>query len=96
MSYKKHYLAAYDISHTKRLRAFLKLLRDYSGSGQKSVFECSLSRAEKDELTQRAEQLMDKQEDSFVLFLLNRQLPVITLGKASTAMTSDSTFISFL
>ena len=94
MNYRKLYLAAYDIAQPKRLRQFLKLLREFSGNGQKSVFECWLSCAEKKELTQRAHELMELDEDRFILFLLHARLPVITLGKAIAPV--DETFIVIL
>ena len=94
MNYRKLYLAAYDITQQKRLRAFLRLLREFSGNGQKSVFECWLSTAEKNELTERAYDLMELDEDRFILFLLHTQLPVITLGKADAPI--DNTFVAIL
>ncbi len=94
MSYRKLYLAAYDIAQPKRLRQFLKLLREFSGNGQKSVFECWLSSAEKEDLTQRAYDLMELNEDRFILFMMHAQLPVITLGKAIAPV--DETFIAIL
>ena len=94
MSQRKLYLAAYDITQSRRLRQFLRLLREFSGSGQKSVFECWLSNEEKKELTRRAEELMDKEEDRFILFRLHKSIPVITLGKA--VAPSDEHFIAFL
>ena len=94
MNYRKLYLAAYDIAQPKRLRQFLKLLREFSGNGQNSVFECWLSSTEKKELTQRAYELMELDEDRFILFLIHAQLPVITLGKAIAPV--DETFIAIL
>ncbi len=94
MTYRKLYLAAYDIAQPKRLRQFLKLLREFSGNGQKSVFECWLSISEKNELTERAYKLMEINEDRFILFLLHAQLPVITLGKAIAPI--DETLIVIL
>jgi CRISPR-associated protein Cas2 len=94
MSYRQLYLAAYDIAQPKRLRQFLTLLREFSGQGQKSVFECWLSSAEKKELTQKAYELMEMDEDRFILFKIHAQLPVITLGKAIAPV--DETFITIL
>ncbi len=94
MSQRTLYLAAYDIAQSKRLRQFLRLLREFSSSGQKSVFECRLSHTEKQELTLRAEELMDKEEDRFILFKLHTRVPVITLGRATAP--PDENFIAFL
>ena len=94
MSQRKLYLAAYDITQSRRLKQFSGLLKEYSGSGQKSVFECWLSHKEKKELIQRARDLMDMDEDRFILFKLHAQTPVITLGQAATPQ--DENFIAFL
>lgn len=82
MKNRQLYLAAYDISQTKRLRLFLNLLREYSTITQKSVFECWLSQAEKKQLLERVCELIDIEEDRFILFLLHPQQSVITMGKA--------------
>lgn len=65
------YLAAYDIRDPKRLRAALHVLKDFACGGQKSVFECYLARAERDELMNRVEQVMDLEVDRFLVVPLS-------------------------
>ena len=47
MSSRILYIAAYDVSEDRRLRQALMVLRNYATGGQKSVFKCFLSPAEK-------------------------------------------------
>ena len=82
MNQRKLYLAAYDVSHAKRLRRALEVLRDFSTGGQKSVFECFLSQSEHDELLQRIAQVIDAEEDRFFLLRLDPRSKVQTLGLA--------------
>lgn len=78
------YLAAYDIADAARLRRGLHILRDYATGGQKSVFECFLTRREKRELLERMHALIDPAEDRFLLIRLarRRSTRVLGLGRA--------------
>jgi CRISPR-associated protein Cas2 len=82
MSYRQLYLAAYDIASSRRLRKALYVLRGYSSGGQKSVFECFLTAAEKRELLERIGEVIDPVEDRFILLHLAGAKYVRTLGKA--------------
>lgn len=75
------YLAAYDVRHPKRLRLALKILKDYSTGGQKSVFECFLTPGELRQLTTRVRAILAA-EDRFLLLRLNANARFITLGVA--------------
>ncbi len=74
------YLAAYDIADPARLRRGLHILRDYATGGQKSVFECFLTRREKRELMGRMRTLIDPAEDRFLLIRLGRRRATRVLG----------------
>ncbi len=76
------YIAAYDIRHAKRLRRALKVVRQYASGGQKSVFECFLTPAEKKDLLNEIETVLDCSEDSFFLLRLDQRCTVMTFGKA--------------
>jgi CRISPR-associated protein Cas2 len=76
------YLAAYDIAEPDRLHKSLDILKDYAGGGQKSVFECYLSGAEKKELFSRMEALMNLQEDRFFVIPLDERGIHASLGIA--------------
>ena len=82
MSNRQLFLAAYDISSSRRLRKALYVLRCYSSGGQKSVFECFLTAAEKRELLERIGEVIDPVEDRFILLHLAGAKYVRTLGKA--------------
>ena len=91
MSQRHLYLAAYDVADDRRLRQALKLLRGYASGGQKSVFECFLSPAEKRNLLTQIEHLFDLEQDRFFLVRLDPRAKVRTLGIA--VVPSDPAFI---
>ncbi len=88
MSQRILYLAAYDISAPDRLRRALEILRDYATGGQKSVFECFLTPAERKELLQRVDEVIDEEEDRFFLIPLSRQAKTRTLGSGEKPVES--------
>jgi len=81
MKNRQLYIAAYDIRDNKRLRLALRVLRGYASGGQKSVFECFLTPAEKKHLLDEIAQVIAP-EDRFFLLRLDARSRVITLGKA--------------
>ena len=82
MTQRQLYLAAYDISCSRRLRKALHVLRGYASGGQKSVFECFLTAAEKRQLLDEIAQVIDPEEDRFIVLRLVGAKQVRTLGKA--------------
>jgi len=82
MTQRQLYLAAYDISCNRRLRKALYVLRGYASGGQKSVFECFLTDAEKRQLLENIGQVIDPVEDRFILLRLTGAKHIRTLGKA--------------
>lgn len=78
------YLAAYDIADATRLRYALQAVKGYATGGQKSVFECFLSAGEQGALLNEVRELLDEQEDCFMLLRLDPRAKVITLGMAVT------------
>lgn len=93
MTQRTLYIAAYDITASDRLRAALKVLRDYSTGGQKSVFECFLSDTEKCALLAEVAEVIDKEEDRFLLVRLEPRLPVVTLGIAVAPVDPDFYYV---
>lgn len=87
------YLVAYDVRHPKRLRHTLIMLKEFASGGQKSAFECYLSRAEKQEMLNRAEQLLNLEEDAFLIIQLKNRDAVDVLGKAIKPMDSLYTYL---
>jgi CRISPR/Cas system-associated endoribonuclease Cas2 len=67
-SMRRLYVAAYDICAPRRLRAALHVLKGYATGGQKSVFECFLTPAERAALLAEIGQVIEASEDSFSWF----------------------------
>jgi len=82
MKKRQLYIAAYDIADNKRLRKALYAVRAYASGGQKSVFECFLTAAEKRSLLAEIGLIIDPVEDRFLLLKLDARCRVRTLGKA--------------
>jgi len=81
MAERNLWLAAYDVRDPKRLRLALRVLKAYSTGGQRSVFECFLTEAERTRLLAEIQQVLAP-EDSFLLVMLDPRSPVRTLGIA--------------
>ncbi len=76
------YLAAYDISHSGRLRAVMARVRAHATGGQKSAYECFLTPTERGDLLADILLLIDESEDRFLLLQLDPRMKVETLGIA--------------
>ncbi len=90
MTQRQLYLAAYDISCNRRLRKALHVLRGYASGGQKSVFECYLTHAEKSCLLKDICAIIDPEEDRFILLKLSGREYIYTLGIA--VLPQDGSF----
>ncbi|GAB4180371.1 MAG: CRISPR-associated endonuclease Cas2 [Rhodocyclaceae bacterium] len=77
------FLASYDVADETRLRVALYLVKDYATGGQKSAYECFLSRAERITLVRDMELALDAGEDAFFLLRLDPRATVHALGIAS-------------
>jgi CRISPR-associated protein Cas2 len=93
MTQRTLYLAAYDITDPSRLRRALHVLRDYATGGQKSVFECFLTPAEKQELETRMNELLDHEADRFFTLRLCPRRKPLTLGIGTRPV--DPTYFYF-
>lgn len=82
MAQRPLYIAAYDISDPRRLVRCLRVLRNYATGGQKSVFECYLSAAERQALLVEMGKAMNVGEDRFFLVRLDPRSRVQALGIA--------------
>jgi len=65
-------LIAYDIADPKRLRLVAEACADYGVRVQKSLFECWLEQDRFDQLWQRLEALLNKEEDCIAAYVLDR------------------------
>lgn len=68
MSRKVYYILTYDITSPKRLPKALKLCRRYLNHVQNSVFEGELTTAQMDRLGAEIKQLIDRKEDSVLIY----------------------------
>ncbi len=82
MTERNLYLAAYDIRSPQRLTAVMEVVRAHAAGGQKSVYECFLTPAERAELLVCVAQIMDERVDRFFVVRLDPRMPVRTLGVA--------------
>jgi len=82
MCTRQLYLVAYDVADAKRLRNALNCVRAYATGGQKSVHECWLTEAERHQLIESSQSILDPQEDRFLLIRLDPRQPITTLGCA--------------
>lgn len=87
---RRLYVAAYDITAPRRLRAALHVVKGYATGGQKSVFECFLTAAERNHLLAEMTGVIEASEDSFLLVRLDPRCEVHTLGLA--VAPADPTF----
>jgi len=76
------YLVAYDVREPKRLRAALKAVRAFAAGGQKSVHECFLTDAERQELTRNLRDAIEPAVDQAVILRLDPRARIETLGIA--------------
>ncbi|MGC9353334.1 MAG: CRISPR-associated endonuclease Cas2 [Mariniphaga sp.] len=60
-------IAVYDVGQ-KRVAKMLKLCRQYLNWIQNSVFEGEISEAKLEELKIRAKEIMEEEDDSFIIF----------------------------
>lgn len=63
----KRFLAAYDVRDDCRRRNALRVMLDYAGDRQKSVFECHLAQSEVPLALERIGNLIDISTDRFIL-----------------------------
>lgn len=79
---RQHYLISYDISDTKRLHHVHKLIQGYAISGQKSFYECWVTKEELSELRCNIANIIDKTEDRVHIFQLDPRLEIMLFGVA--------------
>jgi CRISPR-associated protein Cas2 len=90
MKNRQLYIAAYDISCNRRLRKALYVVRGYASGGQKSAYECFLTPAEKAQLLDDVNLIINPEEDRFILLKLLGVKHIRTLGKA--VLPQDGSF----
>lgn len=76
------YLVAYDIRDERRLHRVHEFVVGYATGGQKSVYECFLTEAERREIEEGLAALMDLSKDRAHLLHLRTNCAVTKLGVA--------------
>jgi CRISPR-associated protein Cas2 len=74
------HLAAYDVADPRRLKTACELTRGHATGGQRSVYECFLTAAERTKLLQDMSRILDAATDRFLLIALDPRARVYTLG----------------
>lgn len=82
LSERELFLAAYDVAHPRRLRGALDLVRCYATGGQYSAHECWLTPAERAQLLFDAANVLNDEQDRFLLLRLDPRSAAIVLGTA--------------
>ena len=77
------YIAAYDVSDPGRLRKVHTTIKRYATGGQKSVFECFLTSAERRALLDEARSIIDEDEDRLALLRIEERAQPILHGIAT-------------
>ncbi|TQE98140.1 MAG: CRISPR-associated endonuclease Cas2 [Spiribacter salinus] len=86
---RRLYLAAYDVSHERRLARALKVVRGFASGGQKSAYECWLTTTEWYALHRDIAHVIEPEQDRFALFPLAPRKPLVTLGVAEPPADPD-------
>lgn len=76
MSYRTVYLICYDISQPKRQRKVRERLAGWRLAGQKSVFECWMTRSELDQTIEQIKPWLDPAQDRLHVFQLDPRMKV--------------------
>lgn len=78
------YLIAYDIACNQRRAQVHRLLTGYKVAGQRSAFECWLTKADLYHLLADLAQQIEPDQDRIHLFQLDPRMPVQCAGRADT------------
>ena len=87
------HIAAYDVSDPSRLRKVHHVVKRFATGGQKSVFECFLTPAEREVLLADARELLDEDEDRLALLRVEQRARPMLLGIAVPAADPDFYYV---
>ncbi len=83
------YLVAYDVCEPKRLRKIHKAVKRFATGGQKSVFECFLTPAERRRLLAETREIIAAEEDRLALLRIEERARPILHGIATPVVDPD-------
>ncbi len=89
MARRHLHIAAYDVRDPRRLRLAMQAAKKYATGGQKSVYECFLSDAERTALIREMRELLDADLDRFFLLRLDRRGAARVMGIARQPTDPD-------
>ncbi len=87
------YIAAYDVSDPKRLRMVHRTVKRFATGGQKSVFECFLTPAERSQLLTEARDIIAEEEDRLALLRIEQRAQPILHGIATPVVDPEYYFV---
>jgi len=88
-------VAVYDVANDRRRTKLHNLLKQYGVAIQESAFEARLTRTERDRLMERARQLLDEDEDRFVVYTVGapQEAQIQVVGKERPEIPVKTYFI---
>ena len=89
MSRWKQFLAAYDVCDDRRRSRALRVMLDYAGDRQKSVFECRVAQADVPLVMERVGNLIDLSTDRFILCRVRQMVCVSQAESVGLATGTD-------
>lgn len=87
------FLIGYDISHPRRLRRALRIVRGNAVGGQKSLHECWMSAAELQQAMKAMRALIDPVEDRVAFVRLDPRAAVLVRGVAVAPSDPDHFYL---
>ena len=90
MTNRTLYIVAYDVASPRRLRKLLNIVKEFATGGQKSVFECFLTKAEHASLLNKIKTVINVNEDKVFVLRMDPRCRVDTIGIAESP--TDSLF----
>lgn len=95
MADRKTFLVTYDISDPKRLRRVARLMQDYGGRRQLSVFLCRITGAQRVEMTELLGEIIDRSADQILILPLCERCAdrLEAVGRPTRSHDADDDFI---
>lgn len=87
------HIAAYDVASPARARQVRRVVKACATGGQKSVFECFLTPAERERLLARVRRLIDEREDRFTLLRVDERAAPVLLGVAKPPADTEFRYV---
>ena len=93
MPHRALHIAAYDVASPAPARQVRRVVKACATGGQKSVFECFLTPAERERLLVRVRRLIDEREDRFTLLRVEERTAPVLLGVAKPSADPEFHYV---